>query len=171
MIFAIFLDIDGVLNSHKTCVGTSGGHFGVTDNRLRILSGVAGQYRKHGDTVKIILTSDWKLMSEKAEDYRYLVARLQEYGLSIDDKTTDDGYRNRGEGVALYLKNHLEIDEFVILDDNEFDFEDYPKLWENFLHTKNKVTLDEGIDEAHFASETPSVAAIIFHDYIQEVIS
>lgn len=100
----------------------------MTYNRLRILSGVAVQYRKHGDTVKIILTSDWKLMSEKAEDYRYLVARLQEYGLSIDDKTTDDGYRNRGEGVALYLKNHPEIDKFVILDDNEFDFEDYPKL-------------------------------------------
>ena len=29
------------------------------------------------------------------------------------------------------------------------------------MHTKNKVTLDEGIDETHFASETPSVAAII----------
>ena len=68
MSFAIFLDIDGVLNSHKTCMASPEGHYGVTDSRLRILSQVVKNVQKCGEDVKIILTSDWKLMTEDAAD-------------------------------------------------------------------------------------------------------
>ena len=161
MSFAIFLDIDGVLNSHKTCMATPEGLYGVTDSRLRILSQVVKNMEKCGEDVKIILTSDWKLMSEESADYSYLVSRMAAYDMEISDKTVDRSYADRGEGVLNYLESHPEIEEFVIFDDNKFDYEKYNKLWESLLLTKNEVTEDEGIDEAHYASKTPSVAAIL----------
>ena len=58
--------------------------------------------------------------------------------------------------VTLYIP---EIDDYVILDDHEFDFMDYTQLWERLL-------LTDGIERAEFASRTPEVEAIIFMDYI-----
>lgn len=58
------------------------------------------------------------------------------------------------------MDSHPEINEFVILDDNRFDFLDYPKLWERLLITR-------GVERAVFASDTPAVEAIIFLDYIK----
>lgn len=52
------------------------------------------------------------------------------------------------------------IDEYVILDDQKFDFEDYKKLWERLLIT-------DGIERAEFASRTPAIEAILFRDYIK----
>ena len=71
---------------------------------------------------------------------------------------TDQGH-NRGEGIIKYLQSHPEIDDYVILDDHEFDFMDYTQLWERLL-------LTDGIERAEFASRTPEVEAIIFMDYI-----
>ena len=47
-------------------------------------------------------------------------------------------------------------------DDNEFDFRDYPNIWERLL-------LTNGIERAKFASKTPAIEAILFMDYIKDV--
>ena len=60
------------------------------------------------------------------------------------------------------MESHPEIDEYVVLDDNEFDFRDYPNIWERLL-------LTNGIERAKFASKTPAIEAILFMDYIKEV--
>ena len=86
---------------------------------------------------------------------------MSSHDLEISDKTVDKDYAARGEGVLNYLETHPEIEEFVIFDDNKFDYEEYSKLWESLLLTKNEITEAEGIDEAHYASKTPSVAAIL----------
>jgi len=39
MSFAVFLDVDGVLNTIKTCVASPDGHIGVDDKRIAILAG------------------------------------------------------------------------------------------------------------------------------------
>ena len=66
----------------------------------------------------------------------------------------------RGQGVKEYLELHPEIEEFVILDDQKFDFEHYEKIWE-------RVLITNGIEKAEFASRTPVVEAILFRDYIK----
>ena len=58
------------------------------------------------------------------------------------------------------MELHPNIDEYVILDDQKFDFEDYKKLWERLLIT-------DGIERAEFASRTPAIEAILFRDYIK----
>ena len=73
---------------------------------------------------------------------------------------TSDHWNKRGEGILRYLDSHPEIKEFVILDDDRFDFQDYPKLWERLLITR-------GIERAVFASDTPAVETVIFLDYIK----
>lgn len=157
MSFAVFLDIDGVLNSKTTCERTPGWHVGIDDLRVAVL---AEAIRKYGNT-KIILSSDWKDLRPEDEDYDYLISKLEKYGLKLAGKTTDH-WHNRGEGILKYLESHPEIDEYVILDDNKFDFNDYPRLWERLLITN-------GIERAEFASKTPAIEAIIFRDYIKEV--
>lgn len=157
MSFAVFLDIDGVLNTKSTCETTPDMRVGIDDLRVAVL---AGALRKYGGG-EIILTSDWKMNRPESGDYKYLVEKLAKYRLQIADKTTDKGFQ-RGEGILRYVKEHPEIDEYVILDDNLFDFQDYPALWERLIRTN-------GIERAEFASETPRTEALIFKDYIDEV--
>lgn len=51
------------------------------------------------------------------------------------------------------------VDEYVILDDNTFDFANYPKLWERLL-------LTNGIENAEYASKTPAIEAMLFLEAI-----
>ncbi len=155
MSFAIFLDIDGVLNTRNTVERTPDGYTGIDDARVAILAKAIKKYGG-GD---IILISDWKSFRISEDDYSYLVSKLGRFGLQIAGKTTDH-FNHRGEGIINYLDEHPEIEEFVVLDDNKFDFQDNPKLWERVLKTN-------GIERAEFVSKTPAVEAIIFLDYIK----
>lgn len=155
MKFVVFLDVDGVLNTRTTVERTPDFHTGIDDARVEIL---AKAVRKYGNA-DIVLSSDWKDMKEDEDDFCYLISQLEKKGLALAGKTTDH-YNNRGEGILKYLELHPEIDEFVILDDNKFDFRDYLNLWERLLITN-------GIERAEFASQTPAVETIIFLDYIK----
>lgn len=120
MLFAVFLDVDGVLNTKTTCQHTPDGYTGIDDARVKILANAIKMY----DCYEVILTSDWKEMGEYDDDYLYLLEKLDLYGLDIAGKTKDQG-NNRGEGIINYLKAHPEIDDYVILDDHKFDFMNY----------------------------------------------
>ena len=155
MRFAVFLDIDGVLNTRTTVKRTPDGYTGIDDARVELLAKVIA---KMGDG-EIVLSSDWKELDENHEDYRYLVSKLGQCGLEISDHTIDRDWK-RGKGVKEYLELHSEIEEFVVLDDQKFDFENYKKIWE-------RVLITNGIEKAEFASRTPAVEAILFRDYIE----
>ncbi len=156
MRFALFLDVDGVLNTSSTCQHTPSGYVGIDNPRVEVLAKSLQMY----DCFEIILTSDWKEMKEDDDDYLYLVEKLGLYGLHISEKTSVQA-NNRGEGIIDFLEKHPEIDDFVILDDHTYDFMIYERLWERFL-------LTDGIEKAKFASETPAVEAMIFLDYIKQ---
>lgn len=152
---AVFLDVDGVLNTRTTVERTPDGYHGIDDARVEILAKVIG---RNGNT-ELVLTSDWKEMKPEADDFRYLVSKLEKQGLRLTGKTTDH-WNHRGEGILNYLEEHQEIEEFVILDDQKFDFLEYSKLWERLL-------LTNGIERAEFASKTPAVEAILFLEDIK----
>ena len=144
-----------LLNLATTVKRTPYGYKGIDDARVKILANAIEKYGG-GD---IVLSSDWKVLDRNHDDYRYLVSKLEQCGLKISDHTIDKE-RKRGQGVKEYLESHPEIEEFVILDDQKFDFEHYEKIWERLLITN-------GIERAEFASRTPAVEAILFRDYIK----
>ena len=152
--FAVFLDVDGVLNTSTTVKQTPYGYTGIDDARVEILAHALEKYGG-GD---IVLSSDWKELNPKHDDYVYLVSKLKKYGLEISGQTFDSNLE-RGKGIKEYLEEHSEIEEFVTLDDMTFDFERYKKLLERLL-------LTNGIENVKFASRTPAVEAIVFLDYI-----
>ena len=153
----VFLDIDGVLNTDKTVKRTPDGYKGIEDSRVELLANVIDKY----GGADIILSSDWKDMRENDDDYCYLISKLHKYGLTLLGHTKDKLYE-RGAGIISYLNEHPEVEEYVILDDNTFDFQDYRKIWERLILTK-------GIENPRLASETPAIEALIFMDYIKEL--
>lgn len=154
MEFAVFLDVDGVLNTRTTVKQTPYGYTGIDDARVEILAHALEKYGG-GD---IVLSSDWKELNPKHDDYVYPVSKLKKYGLEISGQTFDSNLE-RGKGIKEYLEQHSEIEEFVILDDMTFDFERYKKFWERLL-------LTNGIENVKFASRTPAVEAILFLNFI-----
>lgn len=162
MRFVVFLDVDGVLNTRKTCVSApSKTCVGVDAARLLILANSI----KETDAAGVVLTTTWKNLRHDHEDYIYLIDSLEKYGIKVLGETEEPDHKlnAREEGILAYLKSHPEIEEFVILDDNHYGFEDYSKLWESFIDTKAK-----GIESSVAASKTPSVAAILFLDAIEK---
>lgn len=151
----VFLDVDGVLNTKTTVQRTPDGYTGIDDARVKVLANVINKF----GGADIVLSSDWKDMKQTDEDYIYLVSKLEMYGLSISGHT-QDSMNNRGAGIIKYLEDHPEIEEYVILDDCKFDFNDYEQLWERLL-------LTNGIERAQFAAKTPAVEAMIFMDYLK----
>lgn len=151
----VFLDVDGVLNTRTTVESTPKGRVGIDDARVTIL---ANAIKKFGGAA-IVLSSDWKELREDDEDYLYLLSKLEREGLGISGKTQDETSR-RGAGILKYLLTHPEINEYVVLDDNTFDFQNYSKLWERLL-------LTNGIENTRFASRFPAVEAIVFKDYLK----
>ncbi len=157
--FVVFLDVDGVFNTRTTVQRTPDGYQGIDDARVKLLADVINKY----GGADIVLSSDWKEMEQTDDDYIYLASKLEKYGLSISGHTEDKaGKNNRGAGIIAYLEEHPEIEEYVILDDHEYDFEDYKKLWERLL-------LTSGLEKARFAAKEPAVEAILFSDYMREI--
>lgn len=157
MSFIVFLDVDGVLNTVKTCVHTPQGYTGIDDARVALLAKVIRKVGADG----VVLTSTWKRMQEDEEDYVYLVKILDKYGIEILGKTKEERGSKREEGVLTYLETHPEIVDFVIVDDQQYGFRYYSKLHDSFIDTRGL-----GIENSIASSKTPSVAALLFIDAI-----
>lgn len=119
----IFLDVDGVLNNHTT-KDRIHGYIGVDDNNVTALKKLVEMY-----DAEIVLVSDWKgeWYKDKKERQDEFANRLDEklamQGLSILDKTEDEGW-NRGEGILNWLQKNGPVDNYIILDDNGFDYKE-----------------------------------------------
>ena len=111
----------------------------------------------------VVLTTTWKDLTPEHEDFIYLKDGLSNCGIEILGQINEPSLFQRGMGILNYLKDNPEIDEYVILDDQHFDFDDDSKLWENYLDTQGR-----GIENAVTASKTPTVTAIDFCDLIKK---
>ena len=160
MSFVLFLDIDGVLNSRSTVERTpSGISRGVDAGRLKILGNVMRECRVDG----VVLTSTWKILRPDSQDYIYLKEALKKHGIKIIGRTTESDFAPRGVGIRDYLEQNPDIDEFVIIDDQKFDYGDDNKLWENFIDTRGN-----GIESAVAAAKTPTVTVFDFLDVLEK---
>ena len=122
---ALFVDIDGVLNSRRTryycngCLGIDTYNLG----NLKIIAEICD--------AKIILISGWKddwdkekKNPEKHNRYgKYIDRRMKSVGLEVADKTEGSGlyaYSKRPDGIREYIKKN-NVGFFLILDDECYD--------------------------------------------------
>ena len=124
---AIFLDIDGVLNTPSS-ESRCGEYIGIDDEKVENLKKIVENTK-----AEIVLISTWKKYCRKEEklkplqDYsaNYLDEKLAKQGLKAVDKTKDksDGrYLSRGESVLEYVCRNS-VENYIILDDCQFDYD------------------------------------------------
>lgn len=147
----IFLDIDGVLNNYQTMALTPDGYTGINNGLLKRLSMIVKE-----TNARIVLSSTWKSDWDKDEnlcsnDGKYMVKKFKQLNLLIFDKIEDinDSLSMRGASIMKYLENHPEVEEWVVIDDDEFDFAKYPNIMDRFVHTDHEKGLtDENVNQA-----------------------
>lgn len=132
-----FLDIDGVLNFIGCKSRSATGCLGIEDEKLDLLKQLIDR-----TGAKIVLTSTWKTewfpteyIEDLPKDGQYLQKKFKSHGLHIFAKTEDPEWARRGRGILDFI-NHFprNIESFVILDDESFDFE-YEGIDDKFVHT------------------------------------
>ena len=142
----IFLDVDGVLNSNDYIEYTSKNNVkGILEeidpkkiDMLKQVLNITG--------AKIVVSSSWRNIRkfEKLRELFFL------YGIRLDEKTPLIG-NNRGLEIKQYLKEHANIEQYIILDDEVFDSFD-EELTNNLILTKedqNDTSYGEGLQLKH----------------------
>lgn len=130
----IFLDIDGVLNSDEyfektTNLNIQGIESEIDVEKIKLLKKAIDE-----TGAKIVLSSTWRYLRK----VQYLKDLLSHYSISIMDSTPF--FENkRGVEIEQWLVNHPEVEDFVILDDEFFDF------YERGLLEK-LIKMSDGID-------------------------
>lgn len=118
----VFLDVDGVLNSDAFAdYMLSEKNFDIfREDTLDPRAIVQLKKIIEATGAKIVLSSSWRYEEETRNAVR---RQLQEKGLDFVDTTTlqTDITLSRGKEIDLYLREHPEIEEYVILDDDYAD--------------------------------------------------
>ena len=148
----IFLDCDGVLN-YKGCRARSPkGYKGISDVKLKLLKEIVD-----ATAARIVLISTWKNGWEKDrsritdEDTLYLLRKFRKHGLSVFDKTGENAWMNRGQGIFSWLSFHKDVTEWVVLDDEFFsDYEEYG-IMERLVKIDNPGENGGGLQPEHVA--------------------
>lgn len=119
----IFLDIDGVVNftySRSRCQG----YTGIDDDKLERLKQIVDATES-----KIVLSSTWRLGYNKDGHHLkafgdYLKKKFKKHQLEVYDVTPDFDKHGwlRGEEILDWLVRHPDVDRYLILDDEEYDF-------------------------------------------------
>jgi len=113
---AIFLDIDGVLNSTNTKVLTNytRATFLDPDMILRLKRII------EATDAKVVLSSDWRYDKDDErynQDFIELRDTLKENGIEFYGFTPERIDGNRGFEIAEYILSHDEFTNYVVLDD------------------------------------------------------
>lgn len=121
----IFLDIDGVLNGMSG--STNKGRFcGMDDEKIIRLKSIVDYMN-----ADIVLSSTWKDFWQNKDARKtltkygfYLDLKLAQHGLEIEDKTGDISCMRRAEEIREWLISHPEIKNYLILDDEYYDWDE-----------------------------------------------
>jgi hypothetical protein len=126
----LFLDIDGVLNSHRTAIAFGGYPHDVTGEErdrfdevgLALIRGIVKEAK-----AEVVLSSSWRI----GMSYEHIGTCL---GLPIIGATPQkwSNEQVRGHEIAEWLDAHPEVECYVIVDD---DSDMLPEQMERFVHT------------------------------------
>lgn len=118
---AIFLDIEGVLNSEQFFLQKARDTIELDKEKIKLLKQIV-----EATDAKIVLSSTWRMLPDNHPDFRSLIKFLEDENLSIFDKTPSLS-AVRGVEIQEWLNNHPEVTNFVILDDDD-DMEELKKF-------------------------------------------
>ena len=139
----IFLDIDGVLNYRGCKARSATGCLGIEEEKVKLLRQIIDQT----DAI-VVLTSTWKtawfpsaFIEDLPKDGQYLEKQLAKHKVFVRAKTEDPEWSRRGRGILDFI-NHwpYDVESFVILDDESFDFE-FVGIEDKFVKTSFEVGL------------------------------
>lgn len=122
----IFLDVDGVLNSRNTTRRTAGGYTFIGSRQVSRLKHIVRQ-----TGAKVVLSSDWRYDRDDPKvnsDFLELKAELHRYGIDFYGYTPELPSAHRDAEIDLWLREHNEVGNFVILDDR-LDIEPNKDHW------------------------------------------
>lgn len=121
---AIFLDIDGVLNTQESLYNHNFNHEVEIDiDKLLLLKELIDKTNS-----LVVLSSSWRIgltiedgiIKSKSDFHDDFLSLLYMYGITLYDRTPSiEG--NRAKEIHTYLSLHPEIDNYVILDDEYVD--------------------------------------------------
>lgn len=120
----IFADVDGVLNEDSTPTRTKSRVIFIDDDKLLRLKRIVD-----ATGARIVLSSTWRYDRNDSKyngDFLELQEAFHNVGLEFYDYTPVDaiGVR-RGMEIRAWLGLHRgEVEQFIILDDDLFDFEE-----------------------------------------------
>lgn len=118
----IFLDIDGVLNDDSTPTRTKSRLIFIDWEKLLRLKQIVD-----ATGAEIVLSSTWRYDRDNPAynvDFLELQDAFRQVGLEFYSFTPEDVYRiRRGMEIRAWLEMHPEVDRYIILDDELFDFE------------------------------------------------
>ena len=127
-----------------------GGYIGIDTVRVRRLARIV-----EAVDAKIVLISTWGAWFEvgaykqKDKSSRYLSNKLRKQGLKVYDKINYDiAWKYRGKAILEYLNEHPQIDGWVVLDDEMFDYS--REIQKHLIHTIFYAEKEEraGLSEA-----------------------
>lgn len=133
----LFLDIDGVLNSTRTCVAHGGYPMELTHTEafdwvaIKLLQRLCDS-----SGIQVVLSSAWRL----THDYKDVA---KAFDLPIIDRTPSL-LGCRGDEIQHWLDNHVEVTNYAILDDDPDMLESQEP---HFIHTRGS----EGMTWADFS--------------------
>ncbi len=136
----IFLDIDGVLNSktfYKTVDRTKKDWNRFNPLAIEMIRRLIEEFK-----ASIVISSTWRYAFVKELKNELIKSGLIKY-LHKDWKTPEIYPSHRGEEINLWLDNHPEAIDYVIIDDDENILEEQ-KNW--FIRTDT----EEGMTEEHY---------------------
>jgi len=110
----IFLDVDGVINSRRTCIAYDGYPWEVDKQGLKMFDHVAIDLirvacEKTG--ARIILSSTWR----RSTGHVNMAVAMH---LPMMDSTPEKLSSARGEEIAMWLRDHPEVEQYAIVDDD-----------------------------------------------------
>ena len=113
----IFLDFDGIINDYMTMDQ-------INEDNIEVLKTIVDE-----TNAKVVVTSSHKYKYQRNNDVEdflnnnYYVRALKDSGIEVIDLTPymilkEKNENQREQEILEYLKNHLEVTQFLILDDD-----------------------------------------------------
>ena len=139
-----FLDIDGVLNSHKPY---NNGYCGIESDKVGILNNLI---RKHN--LRFVISSAWRyLILNKSMTIRGFENLLLTHGLNVYNRILDHTrqdqhpYEPRENVISDYI-TEKQIKEYIILDDMKLELPNYYQV-KRGLNTTDEININKLIKE------------------------
>lgn len=164
----LFLDIDGVLNTPFDDEKTPGGDTGISAKKLKALGSLIAKF-----DLEIVLTSSWRQdIIEESKDGIYLTEQLAKIGTAVYDVTKYMSPSERAVEILTWIKEHYnEINDLVILDDQDFDFNKYANLKRHLVKCNVHNGKDKfgGLLDCSCASEEPTEFTHNIVDFLESL--